>query len=299
MTISPCTAATRSPSIAKGAARAAVQPGSAAYQVAWARSPQDVTAAQRLRHEVFAREMGARLQPLRGTPPGHDADRFDAFCQHLLLLTVPTADEPPIVVGTCRVMTPAAARRAGGFYSDTEFGLAPLRSELQHVVELGRSCVHVQHRSGNAVMLMWSALVAFVAGNGLRGAIGCASVSRHDGGHSSRQPVAAAAQHAFGRRALPRAAPPAAAGGRSGQLARSAAAHADPRRYPGAAAAETLLQRYSPSPNLSAIIAFNAFIASASSGPSVSISIVVPRPAASIITPMMLLAFTRRSLRDR
>lgn len=183
MTISVPVAATRSAPIAKSTVTAIAQPA-VAYEVAWARSPQDVAAAQRLRHEVFADEMGARLRPLPGAPPGHDADRFDAFCEHLLLRTVPAAaDQPSIVVGTYRVMTPAAALRAGGFYSDTEFDLSPLRSELPHVVELGRSCVHAEHRSGSAVMLMWSALVAFVARNGLRGAIGCASVSMRDGGH--------------------------------------------------------------------------------------------------------------------
>ncbi len=157
MTISSSAAAPLSSSTAKSAAPAAAQPA-VAYRIAWARSQSDVAAAQRLRHDVFVREMGARLQPLRGTPPGHDADRFDAFCEHLLLRTVPAADEPPIVVGTYRVMTPTAALRAGGFYSDTEFDLAPLRNELRHVAELGRSCVHADHRSGSAVMLMWSAL---------------------------------------------------------------------------------------------------------------------------------------------
>jgi hypothetical protein len=55
---------------------------------------------------------------------------------------------------------------------------------------------------------------------------------------------------------------------------------------------------HSPSPNLSFINATMASIASCSRSPSVSISTVTPMPAASIITPMMLLAFTRRSPRD-
>src|SRR3989338_7620533 len=54
---------------------------------------------------------------------------------------------------------------------------------------------------------------------------------------------------------------------------------------------------YSPSPNLSLISANRAFMASSSRGPSHSSSTELPSPAASIITPMMLLAFTRRSLR--
>ena len=45
--------------------------------------------------------------------------------------------------------------------------------------------------------------------------------------------------------------------------------------------------------------AMMAFIATCSSEPAVSISTVDPKPAASIITPMMLFALTRRSLRVR
>src|SRR4030067_30357 len=55
---------------------------------------------------------------------------------------------------------------------------------------------------------------------------------------------------------------------------------------------------YSPSPKQSLMSSNNARIASASSSPFVSMVMVVPLEAASIITPMMLLAFTRRLLRD-
>src|SRR3990167_3962822 len=54
---------------------------------------------------------------------------------------------------------------------------------------------------------------------------------------------------------------------------------------------------HSPSPNLSAISASSASMASCSCAPLVSISTEVPMPAASIITPMMLLALMRRSPR--
>src|SRR5258706_11536002 len=54
---------------------------------------------------------------------------------------------------------------------------------------------------------------------------------------------------------------------------------------------------YSPSPNLSLKSPSIAAMAASSSGPSVSSSTVEPRPAASIMTPMMLLALTRRPLR--
>jgi len=152
-------------------------------EAVWARHLDEVRAAQRLRHRVFVGEMGAQLSPPAGTPDGHDADAFDGYCEHLLVRTVATHHTPSRVVGTYRVLTPWAATRAGGLYSDTEFdlqALQPLRSEM---VELGRSCVDPDYRHGGVIMALWAALGGFMQRNGLQTMIGCASVGMRDGGH--------------------------------------------------------------------------------------------------------------------
>ena len=154
-----------------------------ALQVVWARHLDDVRAAQRLRHEVFVTEMGARPTPLAGAPAGHDVDLFDDFCEHLIVRTAPTVDEPGEVVGTYRVLTPSAARRAGCFYSDTEFDLTRLRPLRDRMVELGRSCVHPEHRTGGVILALWGALAQFMEQNAMETVIGCASISMRDGGH--------------------------------------------------------------------------------------------------------------------
>jgi putative hemolysin len=151
-------------------------------EAAWARHEDDLRAAQRLRWRVFVEEMGATLRPPRGTPPGHDADLFDPYCEHLLVRTA-ADDEPSRVVGTYRVLTPAAARRVGGLYSGEEFDLsilAPLRPTL---AELGRSCVDPDFRHGGVILMLWGALAGFMQRNDLRRMIGCASVPMRDGGH--------------------------------------------------------------------------------------------------------------------
>src|SRR6185295_17166774 len=56
-------------------------------------------------------------------------------------------------------------------------------------------------------------------------------------------------------------------------------------------------ETHSPSPKRPAISCSTACIAPSSSGPSVSTTIFAPWGAASIMTPMMLFAFTRRPLR--
>lgn len=152
-------------------------------EAVWARHEDELRAAQRLRWRVFVEEMGATLRPPRGTLPGHDADLFDPYCEHLLVRTAATDDEPSRVVGTYRVLTPAAARRVGGLYSGEEFDLsilAPLRPTL---AELGRSCIDPDFRHGGVILMLWGALAGFMQRNGLTRMIGCASVPMRDGGH--------------------------------------------------------------------------------------------------------------------
>lgn len=168
------------PPVVSSAAAPALRPSSAdaAFTAEWARSPDEVEEAQRLRWQVFAQEMGARLSPLPGTPAGVDSDLFDAYCEHLLV-----RDAQGEVIGTYRVMTPDAARRVGGWYSATEFDLTRLRPDFGRIAELGRSCVHPDHRQGGVVLTLWAALARFMVSRGLDTMIGCASISMRDGGH--------------------------------------------------------------------------------------------------------------------
>jgi putative hemolysin len=155
----------------------------AGFDVLWAREESEIRSAQRLRHLVFAEEMGARLSVPPGSPSGHDIDVFDPFCEHLLVRAPADEGGAGEVIGTYRLLTPAAARRVGGLYSDTEFDLTRLRPLRPTMVELGRSCVHPAWRSGGAILALWAALAEFMHRNGLQTMIGCASVSMRDGGH--------------------------------------------------------------------------------------------------------------------
>jgi len=178
---------------AVAAARPQPQPGAVfgsgkaplRLEASWVDSIEDLRRVQRLRYQVFVNEWGARLRPVAGTPPGHDADRFDAFCAHLMVRAIVPGEEREEVVGTYRVLTPDAARRAGGFYSETEFDLerlAPLRSRM---AELGRSCIHPAWRTGGTILALWSALGEFMVLHGLDVAFGCASIETSDGGHAA------------------------------------------------------------------------------------------------------------------
>jgi N-acyl-L-homoserine lactone synthetase len=144
-----------------------------AYEAVWAKHLDEVRLAQQLRYEVFAGEMGAKLDgTLNAQHPGHDIDVFDDYCEHLLVREVNSG----MVVGTYRLLTPTQAKRAGGFYTDTEFDLTRLRGMRSQMVELGRSCVHAGHRSGGVILTLWSALAQFMTRNNLQTMVGCASI---------------------------------------------------------------------------------------------------------------------------
>ena len=139
------------------------------------RSDDEILEAQRLRYRVFAGEMGANL-PSR--TPGVDHDVFDPFCDHLVARDENNGE----IVGTYRILPPDNARRIG-YYSENEFDITRLRHLRPRLVEIGRSCVHPDYRTGATITLLWSGLAKYMQDNGYDYLIGCASVSMADGGH--------------------------------------------------------------------------------------------------------------------
>ncbi|MCE7000590.1 GNAT family N-acetyltransferase [Saccharothrix sp. S26] len=145
------------------------------YSLLVARDSDEVVAAQRLRHQVFAAEMGAVLH---SSVPGHDVDYFDQYCDHLVVRDDRTGD----IVGTYRMLPPERAAEAGRLYSDGEFDLSALDALRPSLVETGRSCVHPDHRNGAVVSLVWAGIARYMLLSGHSWLIGCASVPLHDGG---------------------------------------------------------------------------------------------------------------------
>ena len=150
----------------------------AALRAEWARCLADVRAAQRLRYRVFVEEGGAQVT---SAMQHHELDTFDPWCEHLIVRH-PADGE---VIGTYRVLTPEKARLQGGLYADAEFDLAPLLALRPRLVELGRACVHPDHRAGGVILALWRGLTRFMLARGLDTMIGSASVPMRDGGHAA------------------------------------------------------------------------------------------------------------------
>jgi putative hemolysin len=125
--------------------------------------------AQRLRHEVFTSEPGFDLT---GAIDGRDADRFDEFCDHLLV----REDQSGEVVGCYRMLPPPGAIAAGGLYSATEFDVTDLDPLRPSLVEMGRAVVRQDHRHGGVVLLMWAGILAYLDRCGYDYVTGCVSV---------------------------------------------------------------------------------------------------------------------------
>jgi hypothetical protein len=53
------------------------------------------------------------------------------------------------------------------------------------MVEVGRSCIHPDHRSGAVITLLWAGLADYMVSNNYEYLMGCASIGMADGGHNA------------------------------------------------------------------------------------------------------------------
>jgi len=143
------------------------------FSVSLARSAEDIRAAQRLRYRVFVEELGGG-----GIMVDHEQqlerDGFDACSRHLLLRDR-HLPEPDQVVGVYRLMTRADAEEGLGFYTASEYDLAPLLASGRPLLELGRSCLHPAYRGGPGMYHLWRALSDVIDEEGIGLLFGVAS----------------------------------------------------------------------------------------------------------------------------
>jgi putative hemolysin len=139
-----------------------------------ARSAEEVRRAQQLRFEVFNLELGEGLAESYAT--GLDVDPFDEFCDHLIVEELATSE----IVGTYRLQTGQLAAANLGYYSEREFDFAPYEPFRCEMIELGRACVHVDHRNFNLLHFLWRGIARYAVERNARILIGCSSISSQD-----------------------------------------------------------------------------------------------------------------------
>ena len=147
-----------------------------------------IVECQRLRYQVFALEMGASLA---SASEQIDSDSYDPFCRHLTVSDTATGS----IVACTRVLSDEDVPQTGGFYTQSEFKLGNLRNLSGKKLEVGRTCVHPEHRNGGAITCLWLGLAEFMLAQNHKHLFGCASVDMSDGGRQA---------HAIYRNALER-----------------------------------------------------------------------------------------------
>ncbi len=145
------------------------------FELKIASSQEEILSSQRLRFKVFVEELGAQ-----SNADNHDlkieTDEYDKWFEHLILIDrsidPATMDH---VVGVYRLLRGDIALDNCGFYSDAEFDLTPLINSGRKLLELGRSCVHPNYRSGIAMYHLWNRLAQYVIENNIEILFGVAS----------------------------------------------------------------------------------------------------------------------------
>lgn len=144
------------------------------YCVGLAETDGERRAAFRLRFRVFNLEMKEGLDSSYQT--GEDTDAFDSICDHLIVRHGATGE----IVGTYRLQTGDTAARNLGYYSAREFQFAPYEALRSQIVELGRACIHPDHRKYEVLVMLWKGIARYARQRNASYLIGCSSISTED-----------------------------------------------------------------------------------------------------------------------
>lgn len=117
----------------------------------------------RLRNDVFNREFRG-INNLE-----YDFDAFDAASDHIIIVHKESAR----IVGTYRLNSTLYSNT---FYTLTEFQIGDFQLLPSPVLELGRACIHKDHRRGIVISLLWRGIAEYMKISKCRTMIGCSSI---------------------------------------------------------------------------------------------------------------------------
>ena len=139
----------------------------------------EIEAAQRLRYEVFYLEMNAKPSPEMKAQE-RVFDQYDPYCRHMLVIDRAHGDR---IIGTYRLTSgEAAARSPHGFYTAGEYDISAMleKRKGQKLLELGRSCVLKDYRTGPTMQLLWRGIFVYLLRHKIDLMFGCASLPGTD-----------------------------------------------------------------------------------------------------------------------
>ncbi len=160
------------------------------YIARQASGPDDIEAAQRLRHLAFH-------GPSR---EGLDRDPFDDICTHILVEEAASGR----LVCCFRILPLSCGGEIGRSYSAQFYELSALAEFEGRMVEMGRFCVDPETRDPDIVRVAWAAMTRYVDENGVELLFGCSSFKGTDSNAYHDAFAMLAAKHLAPRRWWPR-----------------------------------------------------------------------------------------------
>ncbi|MDF1791748.1 MAG: GNAT family N-acetyltransferase [Thalassobaculaceae bacterium] len=148
-------------------------------EVRLARDAEEIDASQALRYRVFYEERAAKPIGEMGTLK-RDFDAFDPIADHLLVLDHGKGEGAKAVVGTYRLIRRSRIPAGRQFYTAGEYDISKILAFPGEIMELGRSCVDLDHRNRPTMQMLWSGIAAYVFKHEITLMFGCASLPGTD-----------------------------------------------------------------------------------------------------------------------
>ena len=135
----------------------------------------EIKKAQHLRYKIFFKNKKAKNKPINNLFK-RDFDFYDKVSDHIIIIDN-NINNYENVVGTYRLLRGNFAKIYKGFYTEQEFDISNLKKHFSNsnMLELGRSCVHTDYRSGIILKLLWQGISNYINNYKIKILFGCAS----------------------------------------------------------------------------------------------------------------------------
>ena len=145
------------------------------FTIKIAESNFEIKKAQSLRYKIFFKEKKIKRNNLKSLLQ-RDYDFYDKISDHLIIIDN-NREVKDNVIGTYRLLRGNCAKLYRGFYTEQEFDISNLKKNFssKDILELGRSCVHPEYRSGIILKLLWQGISNYIKMYKIKILMGCAS----------------------------------------------------------------------------------------------------------------------------
>ena len=145
------------------------------FTIKIAESNFEIKKAQSLRYKIFFKEKKIKRNNLKSLLQ-RDYDFYDKISDHLIIIDN-NREVKDNVIGTYRLLRGNCAKLYRGFYTEQEFDISNLKKNFssKDILELGRSCVHPEYRSGIILKLLWQGISKYIKIYKIKILMGCAS----------------------------------------------------------------------------------------------------------------------------